>query len=526
MKTTPPTWAVRTKADALAIEQGCYWDNGKANQVCKFAEAFFKSQYITGPFKLLQWQRQLLQSLYGWRRADGSRRFRFANLHCAKKVGKTMLVAIVSCFELFCSGQPSPFICVAAASKENASQVFSEMRFTIEHGPLGEHATITPHTKKIEVPSMNGKLWTLASDGKRIHGYQPNLVVFDEAHATRDVEMYRALRYATIARKGLMFVISTAGNDTNHWYHAIYLKSKKVLAGDDLDTSFYAEVHESDPDADLENDTGQWYKACPSLGISYSEDDYRRELQAAKSEGIGAWLNFQQLMGNRWVRPDQTAWLDVADFAKYERPMEDADLAKFPCFAGVDLSETVCPSSCSLVFDMGNRNYYVKSKAWVCEGAIEHRERSQLPKYQTFTDLTFTEGDMLDRNSVLDHIIELGKKYDIRQVNFDPRSAYVLMNDVANQGFEVARFVQSPRNFNGPMVEFERAWKEGRIFHDGSAWLKYCLSNVRVEVNKYGEVAPRANKSVDHIDGAVAALLAFHEVVTPEDTVKTGAVWL
>ncbi|MFX8059768.1 hypothetical protein ABTK63_20900, partial [Acinetobacter baumannii] len=72
----------------------------------------------------------------------------------------------------------------------------------------------------------------------------------------------------------------------------------------------------------------------------------------------------------------------------------------------------------------------------------------------------------------------------------------------------------------------ERAWKEGRITHDGSAWVKYCLSNVRVEVNKYGEIAPRAGKSVDHIDGAVAALLAFHEVVIPEETIRTGIAWI
>ena len=194
-----------------------------------------------------------------------------------------------------------------------------------------------------------------------------------------------------------------------------------------------------------------------------------------------------------------------------------------PAWVGVDLSETICPSSVSVTFDLGDKNYFVKSKAWVAEGAIKNREKSNLPRYQTFPDLEFTEGDMLDRDNVLRHILDLGRKYDIRQVNFDPRSAYVLANDVADAGYETARFVQSPKNFDGPMREFERGWKEGRIQHDGSSWLRYCLSNVRVEVNKYGEIAPRANKSVDHIDGAVSALLGFHSAVTPdENAVTTG----
>jgi phage terminase large subunit-like protein len=101
-----------------------------------------------------------------------------------------------------------------------------------------------------------------------------------------------------------------------------------------------------------------------------------------------------------------------------------------------------------------------------------------------------------------------------------------LANDIGDHGFETGRFVQSPKNFDGPMREFERAYREGRIYHDGSSWLRYCLSNVRCEVNKYGEIAPRANKSVDHIDGAVAALLAFHSACTPADTIRTGISWL
>ena len=93
-----PAWAIRTKADELALEQGCYWDDAQAQAIVKFAERLFRSQYITGPIKLLEWQRRLLMSLYGFRMKDGSRRFRFANLHCSKKVGKTLITAIVSCF--------------------------------------------------------------------------------------------------------------------------------------------------------------------------------------------------------------------------------------------------------------------------------------------------------------------------------------------------------------------------------------------------------------------------------------------
>src|SRR5262245_61961072 len=104
------TWYVRTKADELALEQGAYWDQDKADAIIKFAHAFVQPQYVKGPFRLLEWQQRFLMSLQGWRWKDGRRRFRFANLHIAKKAGKTLLVSIICLYELLCSEEPSPYV--------------------------------------------------------------------------------------------------------------------------------------------------------------------------------------------------------------------------------------------------------------------------------------------------------------------------------------------------------------------------------------------------------------------------------
>lgn len=81
----PPSWARRTRADEVALEQGAYWDEAKANHVVKFTETFFRSQFVQGKLTLCEEQRRFLMSLYGWRLKDGRRRFRFANLHVPKK---------------------------------------------------------------------------------------------------------------------------------------------------------------------------------------------------------------------------------------------------------------------------------------------------------------------------------------------------------------------------------------------------------------------------------------------------------
>lgn len=518
---------MRTKADALALEQGAGWAQDEADKIIKFAEAFVKPQYINGKFKLLEWQKRFLSNLYAWRwKQDERRRFRFANLHIAKKSGKTLLVSIICMYELLASGEPSPYVSACAASKENASQIFKELKHSIEASPFKEFCQIANHTKRISVPSLNAEFRTFASQGSRIHGEPVSTAVIDECHAIKDVEVYRAIRYNTDARpNGLVVAISTAGNDTSHFYYQqIYSKSKRVLSGDDLDPTFYAEVHEADKESDYEKDETQWYRANPSLGVSFPVDQFRRDLQAAKAN-LGEWLNFCRLKLNIFVRPDETAWLDVSDWDRYRRDIPEDELKQYDCVVGVDLSEVADPTSVSVVYDLGDRNYYIKSTAWVAEAGLEYRAKTALPKFETFIaagSMIATPGDMIDRDKVRDHILKLCETYKVGQANFDPHSAYVMALDIENEGYKVARMVQSPRNFNLPMVEFARAYREGRIWHDGSTWLRYCLSNVRVDVNKYGEIRPYKRKCVDFIDGAISTLLAFAGIFTTDDVVTSG----
>jgi phage terminase large subunit-like protein len=518
----PPAWAIRTKADEEALRQGAVWVQAEADKVIRFAEAFTKPQYYSGPFRLMEWQRQLLASIYAWRWPSGRRVKRFVNLHIAKKNGKTLITSIVAMVETFLSGEPSPYVCAAAASKENASQIFKELRHSIEAGPFNSYCRIQNHVKRITVPSLNAEFRTFASIGSRVHGEPTSACILDECHAIGDPELYRAMRYNCAARAsgGLICAISTAGSDTSHFYHQqIYSKSKRVLAGEDLDTSWLAYVYEADKNADLEKDESQWHKANPSLGTAFSLADFRQDLTSAR-ENLGEWLNFKRLRLNIWVRPDDNAYFgDLSDWERFKREYTDDELKSCESVIGVDLSEVGDPTSVSQVYDMGDGTYYIKSKCWVAQDAVAFRNKGVMPKFDDFIEeksMIVTDGDMIDRDAVRDYIIKLCQAGEVRQVNFDPHSAYVMAMDVENEGYSTARMVQSAKNFNVPMLEFARAYKEGRIFHDGSTWLKYCLSNVRVDINKYGEVRPFKRRCLDHIDGAVSTLLAFSTIFTSE----------
>jgi len=77
--------------DEIAIQRGCYFDEAAAKRVLRFFEKYLKhskGRWAGKPFKLLDWQRyDILAPLLGWKRPDGTRRFRIAYIEIPKKMG-------------------------------------------------------------------------------------------------------------------------------------------------------------------------------------------------------------------------------------------------------------------------------------------------------------------------------------------------------------------------------------------------------------------------------------------------------
>jgi phage terminase large subunit-like protein len=518
-----PAFATPTPAIRRAIDDGlAVYDKAKADAMIRFVESFFRSQFAAGRLCLHPAQRQFLKALYGLRLKDGRRLIRLAMLHVPKKsFGKTMLAAAISLYELLASDSPSPLVVSAAASRENAGQVFDEVRYSIEKGPFKQFAKIARHKKEIVIKSTNASYRSLASEGKRLHGFNASCVVVDEAHVAPP-ELWHSLRWAPAARpNGLVVTLSTAGHDQTHWYHELYNKAKRVIAGEDDDPTHLPIVYEASPDDDPE-DPATWEKANPLLGSAWCpEDAFRRDMQSAKASGPSEWLAFLRLRLNRWVRPEELAYFDVSNFTNLFASPSESELRRAPCAIGVDLSETTDPSSITISWKLDDGRYYTQTKAFIAEEGLRLRERSNLSRFDSFIaagDMTTTPGDMIDERRLFHHIADLCKTYNVRTVHFDPRSAFVLANRLGEEGIDCRRVPPSARYFNAPMREIEKSLREGRLLHDGSGWLRFCLQNVRVQTNNFGEVYPVRKRSVDKIDGAISLCLSLIPFV--EDSSK------
>ncbi len=518
----PPTWAVRTAADRAAIQAGCYFDWNAAERVVRFAEKYVANRYAgDGDFRLFEWQRRFLMSLYGWRNADGSRRFRTAILHVPKKNGKTLLVSIIAAYELLGAVQPSPLVCSASTTKDNAKQVFENLTSTINrrgNASLKRVARPVPNEKLIRVPTRDGEYRALSSDAPNAEGLNCSAVIVDEAHAHRSAGLYRTLEYSTIARPdGLMVIISTAGDDPTHWYFGLVKRGRNILEGTDTDPTFYAEIYEADPTKDDLEAPSTWAKCNPSLDQypGFTTARFAADLRRAK-QTTGDWLSFQRYRLNIFIRSEEACWIDLSvwDRCRADPFPTDDELKRCKLWLGLDGSQRIDPTSLSAVWSLPGRRFAVRSHAFVAEGGVREREKSNLPRYAQFVAggvMTITPGDLMDKEAVRAAILKyVADGYRLESLVMDANGLWVFGNDLeAQEGIRTFRMPQTHRYYAKPMKEFQIAAAEGRLLQDGNEWLRWCVNSVRVDVNRYDESRPSKAKSADHIDGAISTLMPF-----------------
>ena len=158
---------VRTAADRRAVEQGCWFDLAAAERVRQFFRRFLrhsKGQWANQPFELLDWQwRDVVAPLFGWKRKDGSRRYRRGYVEVPKKNGKSTLFAGLGLYTLTCDSEPGAEIYCAAVDRDQASIVFNEAANMVDSSPhLSSRLTVVRSTKRI-VDHANRSLYRALS---------------------------------------------------------------------------------------------------------------------------------------------------------------------------------------------------------------------------------------------------------------------------------------------------------------------------------------------------------------------------
>ncbi|MGO9059010.1 MAG: terminase large subunit domain-containing protein, partial [Candidatus Binataceae bacterium] len=141
-----------------------------------------KGEWAGRPFSLAPWQQFLIGSIFGWKRADGSRRFRIAYNEIARKNGKSTLSAGVGLYLFVADGEPGAEVYSAATKRDQAVIVHSEaVRMVKASEFLKTRIGVTKNN--LHILASNSKYEPLGADADTLDGLNIHGAVIDELHA-------------------------------------------------------------------------------------------------------------------------------------------------------------------------------------------------------------------------------------------------------------------------------------------------------------------------------------------------------
>lgn len=542
----------------LARDRGFYFDEEIAICAIEFSLCCnqFEGEWADKPLELRPEQKFIVWCVFGWRtKADGFRRFRQAQLEVGRKWGKSTMVAYLACLLMFADVpiEPAAQGYVAATKRDQAEIVWKSAATMIEKSEdLLAEAKIMDSSHEIEL--MDGSIFRpLASDTKKVDGFNPHFIIKDEEHAYRwfmkDFVNTLASGFGA-RRQPLTITITTYGTDSSdiwqssHDYSVRVLES--VITGEIVDDTWFGFTASLDRDKDVpcfkckgENcpwcdgngvlpiddpyDESVWIKANPGIGITPKWERMREFATLAKNrpdmepEFLQKNLNIKVSSKERFISPE--AW----------GPGEElSDRSAVTGHGGIDLgrsNDLASIGGCwpfNEVDDDGEAftRYEIETKCWTVTIRPKILKTTQIQRWIDNGLLEAHEGDAVEFNDVQAEIIAWHGRFSIRTWAYDKTFAPQLAQSLTAEGLEMFPFTQGHKYYTEPIREFRKLIGKFRMVngvklpllkHNGCPVLAWQAGNLILDRNTRGETMPDKKNPECKIDAMVAVLMAFSE---------------
>lgn len=518
--------AVRRHVDDLerAEEKGLYFDEAAAKAVIGFFVfvKHYKGEWAGHPVTLEPWQQFILWVLFGWKRADGTRRFRTAYIEVARKNGKTTMAAGIGLYMLALDGEAGAEIYSAATKRDQAKICHGDATQMVKSSPQlrKEVGTFKNNIHSVKTAS---KFEPLSSDFGTLDGLNVHMGIADELHAWPDRALWDVLEKATSARtQPLMLAITTAGFDRHSFCWEQHEYAEKVLDGVIEDDAFFGIIYTLDrvqvegseqPVYDWEDETA-WIKANPNLGVSKKLDHLRAMAEKARHmpSSLNSMLRFEL---NVWTE-SESRWIGTEAWAACGGTVDPLGLRGRTCYGGLDLSSTIDITAFVLVFppESDGDRYQVVPRFWIPEESVHMRVKEDRVPYDVWIRaglLTATPGNVVDYDFILHQIGEDYADYDLRKVMFDRWGSTKIVTELMEIGGEdwVVQFGQGYVSMSPPMKELGRLILAKELAHGGHPILTWMAHNLVARMDPAGNIKPDKEKSREKIDGMVGLIMGL-----------------
>ena len=511
-------------------ERGLWFDADEAGAAVDFWRIcpHSKGKWAGETIQPEPWQTFIIGSVYGWKKADGKRRFRVVWVELGRKNGKTTLVYPAGLHGLIVDGEGGAEVYSVATKKDQSKIPYKLARQAVLRVP--EFAErIQPFREELIVEETASKFEALGSDADTLDGLNMSVAICDEIHKWKGRDLWDVIDTATGAREQpLIWVITTAGREgSEDVYGQEHDYTVQVVEGIIEDDSRFGYVACLDAGDDW-TDPANIVKANPNLGVSLQQEEIEQQITKAKASPAAAAAVKRLRLGIR--SQDEDAWLPLPLWDAGRS--EDVDwntLEGAPHGAGLDLASSYDFAAYAECYPIGVDllpaaefarpwGYAFRWKLWMPKGWQTPREEKLRKLVQPWCPawLEMTEGDVIDHNEIEAEILRRYQRGGLVKMNFDPWNATQLSVSLQGEGVNVEKFLQNFSTFAAPMKKFSEIVAGKRIIHDGSPCIRWMADNAVVISNAATQTMLSRKKSKNKIDGIVAAVMALNAATTSE----------
>lgn len=525
-----------------------------------------EGQFEGTPFRAAPSQAFIIGSLFGWKKPDGTRRFRRAYIEQGKGNGKSPLAGGIGLYGICADGEPGAEIYSAGATKEQAAVLFRDAVKMVRKSP--------DLNRLLRLSGGEGREYNIAylkrssffrpvsrETKKTGSGPRPHFALVDELHEHADDGILTILeRGFKFRRQPLVLMITNSGHDRTTVCWTEHAQAIRVAAGNrdakDGDAAYLGEILSIEADATfsyvcaldpgddpLEN-PACWMKANPLLGVTITEEYLAGVVAQAKD--LPPRLNdILRLHFCVWTEAS-AAWMTRASLEPVLADFNPAEHLGAKAWLGCDLSQNKDITAIGYVVrtgevadgpNKGKPTFDAWIEAWTPGDTVKSRSLRDRVPYQEWIaagHLNGPAGSNIDFRQVAQSLAEAAHEFDVQCVAYD-RYAFRrgLEPECEELGLSV-EFVEHPQGGvkkgkpNQAMIDAAEAdgrepeglWmpmslrqledliSERRIRIKGNPVLIAAMMSAVTDHDRWGNYWLSKDKASQKIDAAVALAMA------------------
>lgn len=520
--------------------RGITWSLEAASRALRFFPSVLRlseGQFEGEPFNLHPAQAFIVGSVFGWKRADGTRRFRRAYVEQGKGNGKSPLAGGIGLYGLVADNEPGAQVFAAAAKMDQARILFNDAVAMVRQSPELERR-LTP----TGINPVNNLAWMERGSffrpvgrdtGKTGSGMRPHFVLIDELHEHPNRDTLEMLeRGFKFRRNPLVFMITNSGSDRNSVCWEEHEHAVKVAHGEVEDDTTFSYVCALDDDDDPLADPACWIKANPLLGVTIT-GSYLSDVAAQAKAIPGKANGIRRLHFCQWTDAE-TAWISRDLWEACEDPdMTLEDFAGQECWIGLDLGATKDMTARAQVFrdgadDEGRPRFAMFAHGYTPGDTLPARVRDDRAPYDVWAEqgfLTATPGKLVRFDQVAADLVDLASEFQIAAVSYDRWLIRNFETTLDEMGVTLP-LIEHPQGTNrrkdSPLWmpesinQFEALLLERRIRIQVNPALRSAVASSTFWTSPAGLRRFEKQRATARIDLAVAAAMAVGAAMTSE----------